>query len=343
MTRLVTIALDAMSGDNGLDVVVPAALNVVKQHANLHLILVGDTDAITTSLQKYNSSNHPQLTIHHASQVVAMSESPTFALRYKKDSSMRVAVNLVKEGQAQACVSAGNTGALMAIAHFVLKTLTGIKRPAIVSDMPTRNHYGCVRVLDLGANVDASPEMLFQFAVMGSVLTAAVTGIEKPKVALLNIGAEEMKGNEVVKKAAILLSQCEDINYIGFVEGNDIFTGVADVIVCDGFVGNVALKAMEGLARYIGYSIKKAFYRNILTKLAGACAIFVLKPLMKHLNPEVYNGANFLGLKHIVIKSHGGVTVKGFEHAIKRAMVIVEKDVPNLIEFKVTEIMAKKA
>lgn len=342
MTNQVTIALDAMSGDNGLDVVIPAAIDAVKQHTNLHLLLVGDVNAITASLQKYDSLNHPQLTIHHASQVVAMNETPTSALRYKKDSSMRVAINLVKDGRAQACVSAGNTGALMAIAHFVLKTLAGIKRPAIVSDMPSRNSDGCVRMLDLGANVDVTPEMLFQFAVMGSVSTAAVTGIKQPKVALLNIGEEEIKGNEVVKKAAVLLSQCKDINYIGFVEGNDIFTGVADVIVCDGFVGNVALKTMEGLARYIGYSIKKAFYRNILTKLAGACAIFVLKPLMKHLNPEVYNGANFIGLKDIVIKSHGGVTAKGFEHAIERAIVTVEKDVPNLIEHKVTEIMAKK-
>ena len=342
MTNQVTIALDAMSGDNGLDVVIPAAINVVKKNTNLYLILVGDTNAITASLQKYDVLNHAQLKIHHASQIITMAENPTSALRYKKDSSMRVAINLVKEGQAQACVSAGNTGALMAIAHFVLKTLAGIKRPAIMSDMPSRSHDGCVRMLDLGANVDVTPEMLFQFAVMGSVLTAAISGIEKPKVALLNIGEEEMKGNEVVKKAAILLSQCGDINYIGFVEGNDIFTGVADVIVCDGFVGNVALKTMEGVAKYIGHVIKKAFYRNILTKLAGVCANFVLKPLMRHLNPEVYNGANFIGLKGIVIKSHGGVTARGFEQAIERAILTVEKDVPNLIEHKVTEIMVKE-
>jgi glycerol-3-phosphate acyltransferase PlsX len=341
MVNSVTIALDAMSGDNGLDVVIPAAIDAIKQHANLRLILVGDTDAITTSLQKYDTLNHPQLKIHPASQIIAMDESPTAALRYKKDSSMRIAVNLVKEGEAQACVSAGNTGALMAIAHFVLKTLTGIKRPAIMSDMPTRNHDGCVRMLDLGANVDVTPEMLFQFAVMGSVLTAAVTGIKRPKIALLNIGEEEIKGNEVVKKAAGLLSQCEDINYVGFVEGNDILTGVADVIVCDGFVGNVALKAMEGVAKYIGYVAKKAFHRNLLTKLAGACALFVLKPLIKHLNPEMYNGANFIGLRSIVIKSHGGVTAKGFEQAIERAIITVEKDVPNLIEYEVTKLLGQ--
>lgn len=339
MVNSVTIALDAMSGDNGLDVVIPAVVSIIKKHTNLHLILVGDTKAITTSLQKYNVVNHPQLTISSASQIVSMDETPTSVLRYKKDSSMRVAINFVKEGKAQACVSAGNTGALMATAHFVLKTLTGIKRPAIMSDMPTRNHDGCVRMLDLGANVDVTPEMLFQFAVMGSVLTTAVTGIARPKIALLNIGEEETKGTDTVKKAAVLLSQCKDINYIGFVEGNDIFTGVADVIVCDGFVGNVALKAMEGLARYIGHSIKKAFYRNFLTKLAGACAIFVLKPLMKHLNPEMYNGANFIGLKGIVIKSHGGVTAKGFEQAIERAIIAVEKDVPNLIEHEVAKLL----
>lgn len=342
MVSLVTIALDAMSGDNGLDVVIPAVVSIIKKYKNLHLILVGNIEAITASLQKYNMVNHPQLTIVYASQIVAMDETPTSALRYKKDSSMRVAINLVKEGKAQACISAGNTGALMATAHFVLKTLTGIKRPAIMSDMPAHNNNGCVRMLDLGANVDVTPEMLLQFAVMGSVLTAAVTDIVKPKVALLNIGEEEIKGNDTVKKAAVLLSQCKDINYIGFVEGDDIFGGVADVIVCDGFVGNVALKAMEGVAKYIGGLVKKAFHRNIWTKLAGACALFVLKPLMKHMNPEAYNGANFLGLKGIVIKSHGGVTAKGFEHAIERAIIAVEKDVPNLIEHEVTKLLEEK-
>jgi glycerol-3-phosphate acyltransferase PlsX len=339
MVDQVTIALDAMSGDNGLDVVIPAVIAIIKKHSNLHLILVGDTEAISASLQKYNSINHPKLSIHHASQIISMGEAPTSALRYKKDSSMRIAINLVKEGKAQACVSAGNTGALMAIAHFVLKTLAGIKRPAIIGVMPTRDHNNCVHILDLGANVDVTPEMLFQFAVMGSVLTGAVTKIEKPKVALLNIGEEEMKGNETVKKASVLLSESADINYVGFVEGNDIFSGIADVIVCDGFVGNVALKTMEGLAKYIGHIIKTAFRRNILTKLAGVCAIFVLKPVMKHFNPELYNGANFIGLKGIVIKSHGGVTAKGFEQAIERAIVAVEKNVPDLIEQRVTEII----
>jgi len=339
MTKLVTIALDAMSGDNGLDVVIPAVVSIIKKHTNLHLILVGDTEAIIASLQKYDVVNHPQLTISCASQIVAMDETPTSALRHKKNSSMRVAINLVKESKAQACVSAGNTGALMATAHFVLKTLTGIKRPAIMSDMPAHNHNGCVRMLDLGANVDVTPEMLLQFAVMGSVLTAAVTGIVKPKIALLNIGEEETKGNDTVKKAAVLLSQCEDINYIGFIEGNDIFAGIADVIVCDGFVGNVALKAMEGVTKYISRMAKKAFRRSFLTKLAGACALFVLKPLMKRVNPEMYNGANFIGLKGIVIKSHGGVTAKGFEQAIERAIIAVEKDVPSLIEHEVTKLL----
>jgi glycerol-3-phosphate acyltransferase PlsX len=339
--KKITISVDAMSGDNGLDVVIPAAINVIKKHANLHLALVGDEQQIKSSLQKHNIADCPRLTTHNATQIVAMDETPTSALRYKKDSSMRVAINLVKEGKVQACVSAGNTGALMAMAHFVLKSLPGIKRPAIMSVMPTQNKYGCVRVLDLGANTYATPEMLFQFAVMGSVLTSAVAGIQRPRIALLNVGEEEMKGNEEVKKAAQLLSREKELNYIGFAEGNDIFTGNADVIVCDGFVGNVALKAMEGMANFIGHNIKRAFYRNFLTKLAGACAVFVLKPLMKRLNPESYNGASFVGLKGIVVKSHGGISAMGFEHAIERAILEVEHDVTALIENQVAKLLTK--
>jgi phosphate acyltransferase len=335
----VTIALDAMSGDKGMDIVIPAAFDSLKDHANLHLVLVGDQSLIEEYLQKNKCPKSERLTIYHASQIVEMGEPPSKALRNKKDSSIRVAVNLVKEGVAQACVSAGNTGALMATARFVLKTLPGIDRPAIISALPTKKENGCVRVLDLGANIDSSVAMLFQFAIMGSILTSAVDGIEKPKVALLNVGEEEIKGNERVKEAARLLLETEEINYIGYIEGNDIYSGKADVIVCDGFVGNIALKASEGIADFMGQLIKKAFRRNFFAKLAGTLAIFVLRPLVKQMNPEVYNGASFVGLRGIVVKSHGNTTVKGFEQAINRAISEVEHNVPELIKHEVEELL----
>ncbi len=335
----ICIALDVMSGDRGIDIVIPAAHSSLKKHSNLRLILVGDQFEINSRLNKWSEDEKARITIQHASEVVDMTELPSQALRYKKDSSMRVAINLVKEGKAKACVSAGNTGALMATARFVLKTLSGINRPAIIKLIPAKNELKRVRVLDLGANIDSSAEMLVQFAVMGSVLTSAVDGIERPTVALLNIGAEEIKGNEAVKRAAQMLLANKDINYIGFAEGNDIFKGDADVIVCDGFVGNVALKAMEGLSGFIGHLIKQAVHRNIFTKLAAIFAIFVLKPVVKFLNPERYNGASFVGLRGIVIKSHGNVSSFGFEQAIERAIGEVDHNVPELISAKVAKLL----
>jgi len=337
----VTIALDAMGGDRGYSVVVPAAVHALRKYPALHLILVGDKTVLENALQHIRGYKlcADRLTIHHASEIVEMGERPSLALRYKKDSSMRVAINLVKAGEAQACVSAGNTGALMATARFVLKTLSGINRPAIIDLIPAENEVGHVRVLDLGANIDSSPEELLQFAVMGSVLAKAVDGIENPKVALLNIGEEEIKGNDVVKEAANLLNANKGINYIGYVEGSDIFHGPADVIVCDGFVGNVALKSIEGLAKFMGKIIKGAFRRNIFTKLAGLSAIFVLRHLAKRLDPDLYNGAIFVGLKGIVVKSHGNTSVRGFETAIECAMAEAEHHVPDLIQNEVSNLL----
>lgn len=337
-----TIAVDAMGGDHGPSVTVPAALQVLAEQKALHLILVGDQDILRQQLLANNATESDRLIIHHAAQVVAMDELPSVALRGKKDSSMRVAINLVKESQAQACVSAGNTGALMATARFVLKTLPGIDRPAIITALPTMKDSTKVRVLDLGANVDSQAEHIFQFAVMGSVLTSAVDNIQRPTVGLLNIGSEEIKGNEQVKKAAQLLSETPAINYIGYVEGDEIYKGVADVIVCDGFVGNVALKVTEGVAKLIGHYMKAAFNRNWLTRLSGLAALHVLKGLRKQIDPARYNGASLIGLQGIVIKSHGSANKFAFAHAITEAMLEVEQNIPQRIRDQVGTILEQR-
>ncbi|RMD70214.1 MAG: phosphate acyltransferase PlsX [Gammaproteobacteria bacterium] len=317
-----TIALDAMGGDHGPSVVVPAALQVLREHPELSLLLVGRQDALEKALEREGAAEGPRLRIHHASQVVAMDELPSSALRTKKDSSMRVAVNLVKEGVADACVSAGNTGALMATARFVLKTLPGIHRPAIISPIPTL--HGHTHMLDLGANSDCTPEHLFQFAVMGSMLVRVVDNIPHPRVALLNIGEEEIKGTERVKEAARLISQ-SDLNYIGYIEGHDIYRGVADVVVCDGFVGNVALKASEGVAMVVRHYMQEAFRRNLWTRMAGLVASPVLRSLARKMDARRYNGASFLGVRGIVIKSHGGADALAFAHAIEVAALETRK------------------
>lgn len=317
-----------MGGDHGLEIVIPAVISVQADHPEVSFILVGDADSIQAALQTNAKADDPRITIQHASQQVAMDESPALALRSKKDSSMRVAINLVKEGKAAACVSAGNTGALMATARFVLKTLPGIERPAIISALPTMK--GHTYVLDLGANVDSSVDHLVQFAVMGSVLAELVDGIDQPTVGLLNIGEEEMKGNERVKEAANQLAQT-DLNYIGFVEGDALYRGAVDVLVCDGFVGNVALKASEGVVHMISYFLRESFNRNIFTKFAGLIASPVLNHFKKELDPRAHNGANFIGLQGIVIKSHGGADAFAFANAIKIAIIEAEHDVPNKI------------
>jgi glycerol-3-phosphate acyltransferase PlsX len=317
-----------MGGDKGHDVVTPAALSALKKHPEVHFVLVGDKDTLDYHLQQLKIADEPRLQVHHASQKVEMDELPSSALRGKKDSSMRVAINLVKEGVASACVSAGNTGALMATARFVLKTLPGIERPAIVSSLPTMT--GHTYVLDLGANVDSSAAHLVQFAVMGSVLAELVDGKPNPTVGLLNIGSEEIKGNERVKEASRLLEQT-DLNYKGFVEGDGLYHGEVDVLVCDGFVGNVALKASEGVAHMIRHYLRTSFSRNWLTKLAGLIASPVLKHFRRELDPRAYNGANLIGLQGIVIKSHGGADAFAFANAIDIAIVEAKKDVPKNI------------
>lgn len=335
---MITIAIDAIGGDHGPSVIVPACLNVLRKRPNLHLILVGDESILKQALAS-QSYDQQRLSIQHASQRVEMDEAPAQALRSKKDSSMRVAINLVKEGRAQACVSAGNTGALMATARFVLKTLPGIDRPAIVSTFPTYNANKNLRMLDVGANVDSSAEILVQFAVMGSVLVSAVENIPNPKVYLLNIGEEEIKGNEQVKQTAQLLSNLKSINYRGYIEGDDIYRGEADVVVCDGFVGNVALKTCEGVAIFLTKLIKEAFMRNWLTKLAGLMAKPVLKSFKKRVDPDRYNGAIFIGLNGTVIKSHGGATGRAFSNAIEQAMISVEKNIPERIRHEVEQLL----
>jgi glycerol-3-phosphate acyltransferase PlsX len=337
MTQPLTIAIDVMGGDIGPDAIVPAALDVARE--GLKLILVGQEDVLRSRLQTLNAEHRPDVIIRHAPQTVGMDELPSQALRQKKDSSMRVAINLVKQGEADACVSAGNTGALMATARFVLKTLPGIDRPAICTALPSV--AGRVRVLDLGANVDSKAEHLLQFAVMGSVLASAIDNIDRPRVALLNIGEEEMKGNEQVREAASLLAASQ-LNYIGFVEGDGIFLDDVDVVVCDGFVGNIALKTSEGVAKLIRHFMTQEFKKNLFSKLSGLIATPVLRAFGRKIDPRLYNGASLLGLRGIVVKSHGSADTLAFANAIKLAILEVENAVPQRIEKHLIALQATR-
>ncbi|MDD3354105.1 phosphate acyltransferase PlsX [Zoogloea sp.] len=312
----VTLAIDCMGGDHGPSVTVPAALHFMRVDRDTRIVLVGRPEAIEPHLGTAQAEFGERLRIHRATEVVGMDESPALAMRNKKDSSMRVSVNLVKDGEAQAAVSAGNTGALMAISRFVLKTLPGIDRPAICSTLPTLR--GQTHVLDLGANVDCSPEHLLQFGIMGAMLVAAVEHNERPSVGLLNIGEEEIKGNEVVKQAGELLRN-SGLNFYGNVEGNDIYKGTVDVVVCDGFVGNVALKTSEGLAQMMATFLREQFSRNWMTKLAAVFAMSALKGFKHKVDSRRYNGAALLGLRGVVVKSHGSADAFAFEQAIWRA------------------------
>lgn len=328
-----------MGGDHGIDVTLPAALVALKRHSDLHLLLVGKKDLLTSKLkeQGLESDISSRIQLIEATEVVGMDEPPSQAMRLKKKSSMRVAINQVKEGAAQACVSAGNTGALMAIARFVLKTLPGVDRPAIVASFPTRNPNKEVRCLDLGANVDSCADHLLQFALMGAALVSAADGIDKPKVGLLNIGQEEIKGNDQVKRTAQLLSEkINNLNYVGYVEGDDIFSGIVDVIVCDGFVGNVALKTIEGTAKIIAYFAKTAFNHSFFSRLAGLIALPVLKKIAKSMDSDRRNGASLLGLNGIVIKSHGGANISAFTHAIEEAILQVKNNIPKKIQEEIS-------
>jgi glycerol-3-phosphate acyltransferase PlsX len=311
---MITIAVDCMGGDHGPKVTLPACTQFLDQHQDAHLILVG----LPQALQGFS---HARVTVVIASEVVTMDDPLEVALRKKKDSSMRVAVQQVKDGAAQAAVSAGNTGALMAISRYLLKTLDGIDRPAIAGQIPNATG-GATTVLDLGANVDCTAEHLLQFAVMGSALVSVLSNQESPVVGLLNIGEEAIKGNEVIKKTGELLraaSKAGDLNFYGNVEGNDIFKGTVDIVVCDGFVGNVALKTSEGLATMISNFLKAEFSRNVLTKFAAIAAYSVLKALKNRVDHRRYNGAALLGLRGLVFKSHGSADVLAFGNALNRA------------------------
>jgi len=341
VARTITVAVDAMGGDHGPPVTVPAAIGCLRKYPELHLILVGQSQPIQEVILASGlaSSHSDRWHVHEATQVVLMDESPASAMRSKKDSSMRVAINLVHEGKADACVSAGNTGALMATAKFVLKTIPGIDRPAICTAVPATS--GFTHVLDLGANVNSSAEQLFQFAVMGEQLVAAVTDKKNPTVGLLNIGQEDMKGIETVKNAAKLLAD-SSINYVGFVEGDDIYAGSVDVVVCDGFVGNVALKTSEGVAKMVTQLMRQAFKKNLLTMLCGLVAAPVLRAVKSRIDPRRYNGASLVGLRKIVIKSHGGADPFSFSNAIGIAIDEVENDVAQRIGMQVEQLLSQR-
>lgn len=324
----ITLAVDCMGGDHGPSVTLPAVVEFLRHDTDCAAILVGREEVLRPLAERATAEFGKRLSIRHASEMVEMDEAVASALRGKKDSSMRVAVDLVKEGMADAAVSAGNTGALMAVSRFVLKTLPGIDRPAICSVLPSES--GVTYVLDLGANVDCSPEHLLQFGIMGSLLVSALEHKERPKVGLLNIGEEAIKGNEVVKRAAELL-RASDLNFIGNVEGNDIFKGRADVVVCDGFVGNVTLKASEGLASMIAGRLREEFSRNILTRLAALIAMPALKSFRQRFDPRRYNGASLLGLKGIVVKSHGSADPVAFRSALEKAAEEARQRLPDAI------------
>lgn len=334
MVTRCTLAVDVMSGDLGPRVAVPAALDFSNTHPDTRLILVGDPLQIESLLPARYSD---RLCIEAAESVVTMAEKPSVALRKRKDSSMFRAVKLVAEGRADACVCAGNTGALMAMGHYLLRMHPGIDRPAIATAIPTRT--GHCYMLDLGANVDCSAEHLFQFALMGSALAEALDGLSAPRVALLNVGVEELKGNEQVKLASRLLRERTALNYIGYIEGNDIYSGRADVVVCDGFVGNIALKSSEGLARLVTQQLQQSFNSSWYRKCVGLLAMPVLNQLKQQLDPSRRNGASLLGLQGIVVKSHGSATRECFVHAIAQAQAEVQRDLTGLIHEKLGQIL----
>lgn len=332
----VTLAIDCMGGDHGPTVTVPAALDFLQRDAEASVILVGLESSITPLL-KGGAPFGDRLTVHHASEVVGMDEPVASAMRNKKDSSMRVVADLVKDGRADAAVSAGNTGALMAISRFVLKTIPGIDRPAIATILP--NVKGKTYMLDLGANVDCSPEHLLQFGIMGAMLVSALEHIPQPSVGLLNIGEEDIKGNEVVKQAAELLRD-SGLNFFGNVEGNDIYKGTTDLVVCDGFVGNVALKASEGLAQMIANGLREEFKRSVFSKLAALISLGVLKSFKKRFDHRRYNGASLLGLRGIVVKSHGSADALAFRCALERAAEAARNKLPQHIEARMAAYTA---
>lgn len=325
-----------MGGDFGPHCIVQASLACLSAIPSLHLVLVGQSPVIEEIIARHPDVDRSRLQVEHASEVVGMAERPAQALRGKSDSSMRIALELVRDGRAQACVSAGNTGALMALSRHVLKTLPGIDRPAMVTPIPTAG--GHCYLLDLGANVDCSAEHLYQFALMGAV-AAEASGVINPRVALLNVGTEENKGNQQVKLAAALLQGAVGINYIGFVEGDGLYRGEADVVVCDGFVGNILLKSSEGLAAMIAARIETIFSRSLMSKMVGALALPFLRRLKSELGPVQHNGASFLGLQGIVVKSHGSASSAAFQTAIRCALLEVEENLPLRLQGRLEQLL----
>lgn len=337
----IKISIDCMGGDHGPSVTIPAAISFVESEPDAELILVGLEESLLVELKKHKASEHPRLSVVNATEVVTMDDPLEIALRRKKDSSMRVAINMVKEGRADACVSAGNTGALMAISRYVLKTLPGVNRPAICSILPNQKD-GPTYMLDLGANVDCEPQHLHQFALMGSALVSAMEGNPRPTVGLLNVGEEDIKGNEVVKQTAVLLRADHEqgrLNFYGNVEGNDIFKGTTDIVVCDGFVGNVTLKASEGLGRFVKSVLTTEFKSSPLNMLGALIARGALKAISQRMNPSRYNGGSLLGLRGLVFKSHGGADAYGYQWAIKRAFDAAKYDVLTRISTKIADLM----
>jgi phosphate acyltransferase len=337
----IKISIDCMGGDHGPSVTVSAALSFLTHEPEAELVLVGLDDVIRAELKKHKVETHPRLSIVHASEVVTMDDPLEVALRRKKDSSMRVAVNLVKTGQVQAFVSAGNTGALMAVSRYILKTIPGVDRPAICTLIPNQKDSPTY-MLDLGANVDCGPHHLHQFALMASVLVTAVEGKIAPSVGLLNVGEEDIKGNDVVKQTALLLREDHHkgvLNFYGNVEGDDIFKGTTDIVVCDGFVGNVVLKASEGLAKFVKSTLTVELKSSVFGMLGALIAKRALKSFSRRMNPSRYNGASLLGLRGLVFKSHGGADAYGYEWAIRRAFEAAKHDVLSHISMTIAELM----
>ncbi|WP_374334498.1 phosphate acyltransferase PlsX [Leeia sp.] len=330
----ITIAVDAMGGDHGCRVTIAAVLRFLQQHPAIHVILVGMPDAMSAELRRHKDVPTDRLMLEPATEVVGMDESPQSALKNKKQSSMRIAINMVKEGRAQACVSAGNTGALMATSRFVLKMLPGVDRPAIAKLMP--NMQGNSVVLDLGANIDSEPLHLLQFGVMGAMLASALLNKPEPTVGLLNVGTEDIKGTATIKEAAALLRD-SGLNFHGYVEGDDIFKGTTDVVVTDGFAGNISLKTSEGVAKMIAAALKESFNRNWLTKLLGLLALPALSSFRRRMDPRRYNGASLIGLRGTVVKSHGGADALAFRYALEQALLEVEHNVIAHISGKMAE------
>ena len=330
-----------MGGDHGPPVILSAAVKAIQLHPDVHFALCGDETVIENGLSSLSSQERTRVSVYHCDQVVEMGEVPTSALRNKKRSSMRKVIELVKEGDANACVSAGNTGALLTLSFYLLKTLSGIDRPALINMMPTTSHHN-VFLLDLGANVNCTPEILFQYGVMGSVLAQEVSGIPSPRVALLNVGEEDIKGNAQVKSADQLFKDAPGINYIGYVEGDDIFTDHADVVVTDGFTGNVALKSSEGLAKLVINEVKRQSQRNLYTRILAKIAFPLLKSIYNSVNPDQYNGASLIGLRGIVIKSHGNAQKDAFYYAIVQAMKEAEMHLPDKIKTKIETVLLEQ-